>query len=231
LIYQGVSLYLKVEYSTRTEFPRLFKIGDDNSDGEDGVLQDLGITNPTDPALFVYPLRRGGATRITYKPTCGNFVAKVSYSNPVSVFHLKAEANRYRELPSGVRHAENYGIFKIGRGGCAHALVLSYEGEPVSFGSLSSDDRFVISEFSCFQLLRLMPTDALLHHRASLLCDLDALHEAGLEHRVFAERNVIRKQGHKPVIIDFSYSPWGHECEGEELCPELLEAREMLRGS
>lgn len=57
---------------------------------------------------------------------------------------------------------------------------------------------------------------------------LQSLHQVGVIHGDFVDRNVVRRNSvHRPVIIDFSHAIQGHRCPGAR-CPELQEARTSL---
>lgn len=94
------------------------------------------------PTIFLELLHKDGAAGVTYRSTCGKFIVKTSLPNSASCDMLKKESDAYdklHKLAQDFRYANNYGIFHLGEKGLA--LVLSYEGEPVFFKSLSNDDR------------------------------------------------------------------------------------------
>jgi hypothetical protein len=97
--------------------------------------------NPRLPTIFLQLLHMGGAAGITYISTCQEFVVKTSLPTGDSRGMLEEEAAIYERLPPASEHPKYYGIFHLGKKGVA--LVLSYEGEPVSFNSLSNNHRQV----------------------------------------------------------------------------------------
>jgi hypothetical protein len=96
------------------------------------------------PTIFLEQVSKDGAAGNTYKSVCGNFVVKTSLATLDSRTMLTNEAGVYDKLPSDLaaNYAKNYGLFHLGKS--ALALVLSYEGEPISFEVLSSDNRQVV---------------------------------------------------------------------------------------
>jgi hypothetical protein len=93
------------------------------------------------PTIFLRVFHREGAAGITYISTCKTFVVKTSFSTSNSCTMLQGEAAIYERLPPAAGRPKYYGIFHLGKDGVA--LVLSYEGEPVFFNSLSYNHRQV----------------------------------------------------------------------------------------
>jgi hypothetical protein len=97
------------------------------------------------PTIFLEKSPKSGSTGLVYRSLDRKLAVKISHSDRSSREAVRNEAEMYDHLTSKVHakkvHAKMYGIFRIGTDDLV--LVLSNEGGPVHFDSLSNADRQV----------------------------------------------------------------------------------------
>lgn len=78
----------------------------------------------------------------------------------------------------------------------------------------------------CFLFLSCFPVLTSLDCRNDLYARVVEMHQNGVEHGDLAKRNVVVQEG-RVKVIDFGEAHM-HECEGEDICGELMELKELL---
>lgn len=156
-------------------------------------------------------------------------------NRPVTDSTVVSEASVYDFLSikaSDIPLPQFYGLWEGGFNEDGKVLILEDVGQPLD-GDVKEEpvqSRFALA-FLLFSLLSLpslivCPSSLLRSER--LFSSLLKLHQAGITHEDFVQRNIVKNSDGDLRIIDLSHAEL-HVCEGEEGgCGELREARKML---